>query len=257
MAVSTEHAQCTTQTQHLFSCNKFQTKMCDMTVFPTEIMFRIFQMLGNEDLRKAMLVCRRWRDLGEDPSLWTWAKIIVKRDYDVQMLGIKRLNHAKKIQIYGTWDSQELEKVFQALEKLHNLSYLSIPNTNLSSLEPELLVTVVNKVEELVMFNCQITSKQTTAMCEGFCDSTKLKTLWIGRNNLSAVNKDTLAIGINNLKAVYMSSTGLTGPQVTCLLSQASKQTKLNTLWLSRGSAQQVDQQVVQQASHNIGNFNF
>ena len=107
------------------------------------------------------------------------------------------------------------------------------------------------------MFNCHITGKQATAMCEGFCDSTKLKTLWIGRNNLSAVNKDTLATGMNNLKAVYMNNTGLTGPQVTSLLSQASKQTKLNTIWMSRGAAQQVDEQVVEQARHNIANFNF
>ena len=98
-------------------------------------------------------------------------------DYDEQMLGIKRLSHVKKIQIYGTWASKMLEKVFHTLEKLKTVSYLSIPNTNLSSLEPELLVTIVNKVEELVMFNCHITSKQATALCEGFCGSTKLKTL--------------------------------------------------------------------------------
>ena len=54
-----------------------------------------------------------------------------------------------------------------------------------------------------------------------------------------------------------MTETQLTGKQVTCLLSQASRQTKLETLWLSRGLENLVDQQIVKQARQNIGSIHF
>ena len=128
---------------------------------------------------------------------------------------------------------------------------------NLSSLKPELLVTAINKLEELFMFNCQMTSKQATAMFEGFSDTAKLRELSIGSNNLSRVNKDNLATVINRLKTVHMSMTQLTGQQVTCLLRQASIQTKLNILFLRQDNTCHVDQSIVEQARHNIGKLHF
>ena len=108
------------------------------------------------------------------------------------------------------------------------------------------------------MLNCQLTSKQVTAMFEGFSDTAKLRELSIGSNNLSRVNMDTLATVINRLKTVHMSMTQLTGQQVACLLSQASRQTKLRILSLSRRDVDNhVDQQIVQQARHNIGHLYF
>ena len=230
------------------------TKMSDMSVLPTEVMLRIFHMLGNQDLSKVVLVCRRWRDIAEDPSLWTWGRIRVRSAYDVQMLGIKRLQGVQKIWVvWGAWESQELDKLFQIVRRLRNLSNLYMPHISLSSLDPELLVTAVNKVEELYMYNCQMTSNQAIAMFEGLSDTTKLKTLNVHGNNLSTVNKDTLATVINKLETVYMYNTQLKGEQVTCLLSQASRQTKLNILQLGYGVARHVDQQIVQQATQNIG----
>ena len=148
-------------------------------------------------------------------------------------------------------------KLFQAVARLQNISYLCMSQVNLSSLEPELLVTVVIRVKELILFNCQITSKQAIAMFEGLSDSSKLVTLAIGTNNLSMVNKDTLATVINNYNLVYLTDTQLTVKQVTCLPSKASRQTKLDTLWLSRGLENLVDQQIVKEARQNIGNLHF
>ena len=71
------------------------------------------------------------------------------------------------------------------------------------------------------------------------------------------VNKDTLATVINNCNLVYLTDTQLTVKQVTCLLSKASRQTKLDTLWLSRGLENLVDQQIVKEARQNIGNLHF
>ena len=41
-------------------------------LLPPEMLERVFRLLPNRDLKNAVLVCRRWRDVGEAPSLWTW-----------------------------------------------------------------------------------------------------------------------------------------------------------------------------------------
>lgn len=44
---------------------------------PVELMERIFQLLSPRDLLVAVLVCRRWRVLGETPELWSSLPITV------------------------------------------------------------------------------------------------------------------------------------------------------------------------------------
>ena len=39
---------------------------------PNEILEKVFRMLPRRDLMRAVLVCRRWRDVGESPILWAW-----------------------------------------------------------------------------------------------------------------------------------------------------------------------------------------
>ena len=41
-------------------------------VLPNEILEKVFRMLPRRDLKRAVLVCRRWRDVGESPILWAW-----------------------------------------------------------------------------------------------------------------------------------------------------------------------------------------
>jgi len=38
---------------------------------PAEMLERVFLLLGPQDLNAVVLVCRRWRDVGEAPHLWT------------------------------------------------------------------------------------------------------------------------------------------------------------------------------------------
>jgi len=47
-------------------------EMTDLTSrLPPELMERIFQFLSPRDLKRAVLVCKRWRVLGEKPELWS------------------------------------------------------------------------------------------------------------------------------------------------------------------------------------------
>ena len=40
----------------------------------------IFEKLSYEDLRKVVLVSRRWKEIGDTPRLWSSLPVIVKTD---------------------------------------------------------------------------------------------------------------------------------------------------------------------------------
>ena len=62
-----------------------------MPNLPTEILFRIFHLLSPQDFKTVVLVCKSWRDLGEDPSFWTCSVLKIDSEEDFQKLNIGRL----------------------------------------------------------------------------------------------------------------------------------------------------------------------
>ena len=44
---------------------------------PAEMLQKILQLLPPRDFKMAVLVCKWWRDVGEDPVLWSWAMVTV------------------------------------------------------------------------------------------------------------------------------------------------------------------------------------
>ena len=55
-------------------------EMTDLTKkLPVEILVMIFQSLSLQDLSMAVLVCRRWREVGETPALWSQVTVTVNK----------------------------------------------------------------------------------------------------------------------------------------------------------------------------------
>ena len=42
------------------------------SLLPAELLERVFGLVPPLDLRAVVLVCRRWREVGEVPGLWAW-----------------------------------------------------------------------------------------------------------------------------------------------------------------------------------------
>jgi len=65
---------------------------------PAEILERIFRLLPPPKLKVVMQVCRRWREVGEAPSLWTWVSLAPVTELSLPsaayMLRSKRLSLA-------------------------------------------------------------------------------------------------------------------------------------------------------------------
>ena len=96
--------------------------MSAMSLLPTEILMRIFEMFPNHGLSNVVAACRRWRKIGENPRLWSWGRVRVGRA-DTEMLGIRRLGNVQEITVVGgDWKMEELEKLLQAVTRLHKLT---------------------------------------------------------------------------------------------------------------------------------------
>ena len=223
-------------------------------ILPPEILLKIFHYLTNLDMQVVVLVCRKWRELGETPSLWTWDKWVTIRSHNMYILE-SRMLLGKRLWIRGDWTPVEVEDLSQILVRLNNLCCLDMCGINLSQVNPDVLGMIINKLENVNINKCQLTSQQCETMFNIMVLATKLRMLVIGHNNLSTVDPGTLATATNRLDYVTIDHTVLTQQQVLCLLRQAATKTRLNTLVLRRAVVQGVGQQLIQEARQSIGSL--
>ena len=90
-----------------------------MDVLPYEMVMKIFKMLPPQDLKVLVLVCRRWRDMGEDPSLWTCCQVSYKagNKCELKKISVGRLQHMQYLHLwYDEWRKGEMTELFQAVE---------------------------------------------------------------------------------------------------------------------------------------------
>ena len=87
---------------------------------PVEIIFRILKLLTPKDLKMAVLVCKRWREVGEDPSLWKWCKITLNSKHDLGKLFVARLTQIQNIRVvaWNSWKKCDKERLSKAILQL-------------------------------------------------------------------------------------------------------------------------------------------
>ena len=53
-----------------------------ITKLPEEMLVKIFSLLPPQDMKSVILVCKSWRGIGEDPTLWAWSVVEVNSRED-------------------------------------------------------------------------------------------------------------------------------------------------------------------------------
>ena len=105
-------------------------------LLPAEILEKVFRMLPRWDLKRAVMVCRRWRDVGESPILWSWV---------VPHCRIRHIASYKNL-----FDSDESDDEEEVLENLCFTSQMlgldkfrSVEEISLSAVSVELLEAIL------------------------------------------------------------------------------------------------------------------
>ena len=159
-------------------------EMTDMTKkLPAEMLMMIFRLLPPSDLSSVVLVCRRWRQFGETPMLWSEVSLTVSwRNLHSlsEMLSCWRLQRVRKLIVKIPVTKEE---ELQSVKRHQGLSKLVMMETD--SLEPGLLVKSVNKLETL---KCPaLTTGRAESILRAISQISHLKTLDSGHVKLRPV----------------------------------------------------------------------
>ena len=201
--------------------------MTDLTKeLPVEILEKIFQFLPLKDLCLALLVCRRWREVGETPALWSQFTVTVDKRNQLMVTDIMRSRRMKAVRemIIGEFVSLP-EKGWMAVIGHTGLRELRVGCGSMLRTESGLVGRVVTSVETVSVCDAMLSTEQVTSIMTHICDSSTstLKVLDISSNrwnfSVSRVDPVLLARAVTRLERVNMGETDLTEEQVTLLMT--------------------------------------
>ena len=174
------------------------TGYCDYTrVLPPEMIYSIFCLLSPQDMRTVMLVCRRWREVGQDCRLWSWVRIVINQDNIETMseiLDCTRLRMLGHLELRRMTDDI-LESVLRlrGIQTLkigwcdlttHQFHYVSLHFLNLimntedmALIDSGLLARAVTKVEDVTLVLLRLNVSQITAICNAITEESRIKRL--------------------------------------------------------------------------------
>ena len=200
----------------------------------------VLKLLSPQDLKAAVLVCRLWREVGEQASYWAWVVLHVTRENMAslcEVLAWRRMARVGVLEVQEDLPGEQLkqmEPIFASMcEGVSSFKKLHISNTNLSTLGPVLLAGAVGRLEEVWVDGTTLTSQQATMVMTALCkEDSRLKILDISKNDLSEVEPNILAHAVNGLEEVDLNTTKLTVEEVeaivNCIAQRDSKLKKLN-----------------------------
>jgi len=207
---------------------------------PAEVLERIFQSLSYRDLRMAVLVCRRWREVGETPELWSSLPVTVNtRTLSLmpEILSSWRLRDVRKFVIRTSVSEEELSSILirPGLRELviapdllssreatllftticggSQLKILDVSYNVLTLVEPGLLARAVSKLEVLEVAWSELTAQQTEAILTAVSEDSKLTYLNLSANRLMSVEPRLLARAVSRLETLDVIGTLLTRQQ--------------------------------------------
>ena len=142
------------------------------------------------------------------------------------------------------FSSAQADAIFRSLAKGSNVKMISFFNTNLSTVNPQLLAQGITQINQITLWSSRLNTKQSEAIFGALETPGKLRILDLSYNNLSTIKPTLLAAAVNSLVSVDLGRTSLSGDQVNAILSQAMVATSLTSLWIS-GVKGEVDRETV------------
>ena len=126
----------------------------------------------------------------------------------------------------GLLTAGQISAVFSRLSLVqdHSLRTLILRSNNLSAVPPDVLVAAISGLQEVRLWNTELTTHQISALFTelSVVRDLRLRTLDLRDNNLKLVPTEVLVAGISGLEVVELERTGLTKEQLIGVLSGLS-----------------------------------
>ena len=177
---------------------------------PAEMLERIFRLLPPRDLKTVVLVCRRWRRLGEAPRLWAWVVLTVTQEnisYMPEVLAASRLGAVKELVLTHIGED---EKLLQAVLEHQGLKKL------------EFVWNSLNRGGRLLSPCCPAVRKAVQKVFDSISEGCKIKILDVEGNILTQLDPQILADAVCKLEDSNLNYTKLTALQIKAIFTAIS-----------------------------------
>ena len=206
---------------------------------PREILLLIFRNLNLKELKTAILVCRTWRDIGEDPVIWKNHKLVVSNievetGYLEKILSFNRFRSLQLLEVngYGQSSRPVVNKNTSKFILDSRIRKLTLKHCDLTELNCESLTSVLTSLHVLSLWQVKMTPDQVTLMFNVLARGTNLKELDIGYSylNLELLQTKTFVKALNRIRNVDLGHTKVTAEQLKSLVEKMSKKTMIRIL---------------------------
>ena len=199
-------------------------------VLPAEMLERVFRLLPPKDLKNVLLVCSWWMEVGQDPSLWPWATLVVRWGSLAIMPTLldtrRRLQAVKRLDVWVV-----SEELLQAILRHSGLKKV-VFKCRISPLPPQIVASMVAQTEEVRLVSCGLTPQQASAICSTITPTSSLRRLDLEDNVLGSVEANQLARAVGHLEELNLSWCSLTPEQANAVIQSLHKSSKLRKLWI-------------------------
>ena len=228
---------------------------CFIDCLPAEILERLFRMLPPKELKVVMLVCRRWREVGEAPMFWVhwvWPYLTETNMWPLvrMMTTGRRLSSVHHINVL--LDSVP-EDLLHLLQQLPSLQAVDFSFSNLSKVDPRLLASFVTKLTSASFRGAKLKPSQINLLLTKLSEKpNKIKELNLCENILSTVESKLLAKISTQVEMLNLEKTFLTTRQIKEILFYVSNGSCLKVLKLSDVDLTGVNPSELARAAYNL-----
>ena len=127
-------------------------------LLPPEMLHYIFYQLPPRDLKNVVLVCRRWREVGE-AGFWAW---VILREAVPEVLESRRMKTVREI---IAWT----DKLLKLMTRHKGLKVLEVSGTVPSEVYPCLMALAVTRLEKVRMEETKLTTQHGKTILTGIC----------------------------------------------------------------------------------------
>ena len=187
-------------------------------VLPGEMLEQIFHLLTPDELKAAVMVCKRWAEVGQAPILWTWASITIGES-DLgsigEVLSSRKLSAVRRLRVTSPLSEETAIQAIvkhPGLKKVHLKVESSIQG---SGGKPRLLAQLLGKLEQLELLWPAFNLQESKAMCAGLKRNKKLNTFCLKKNNITSLSPNLLSRALIHLQKLDLDEVELTREQTT------------------------------------------
>jgi len=232
------------------------------SILPKEMIWSVFSHLPFDDLARAMLVCRLWRDVGEQHARWRDFELVFTEEQNFgeveEICRSNRFSQVRRLKLKyppngAMWRKggqnkisqlkreKNKKKVFQIIWQHPTIESLELLNYNISCIDREVLSTFPPKLRRLTMIESGFTAEQAQSLFTEMKEQDTLADLQLEGEDLSEVDEDILAAVFNKLESLYLDDCELETEQLEAIFSVMTRKSKLRTCKLTQIDLTEVD----------------